>query len=148
MTNDADSNNNIKILVVDDEPDILLMLKSVLEQQSYYVKTFDKPIQALEHLRGRTIQYDLIITDYRMPGGMSGLDFARAIKDQNVAGGNKRNTKIFLITAYETTETSSAFSQALQSNLIDAVIKKPVSNSELINLVENTFLHNNGNNTH
>jgi CheY-like chemotaxis protein len=139
LTNNADNNNNsIKILVVDDEPDVLLVLKSVLEQQRYYVKTFDKPIQALEHFIGRTIQYDLIITDYRMPGDMSGLDFARAIKDHSITSGNRRKTKIFLITAYETAETSSAFSQALQSNVIDEVIKKPVSNSELINLVEKT----------
>ena len=140
MSNDADKNNDIKILVVDDEPDILLVLKSVLEQQRYYVKTFDKPIQALEHLRGRTIQYDLIITDYRMPGDMSGLDFARAIKDHSITSGNRRKTKIFLITAYETAETSSAFLQALQSNLIDEVIKKPVSNSELISIVEKTAI--------
>ena len=140
MSNDADKNNDIKILVVDDEPDILLVLKSVLEQQRYYVKTFDKPIQALEHLRGRTIQYDLIITDYRMPGDMSGLDFARAIRDHNIASGYRRKAKIFLITAYETAETSSAFLQALQSNLIDEVIKKPVSNSELISIVEKTAI--------
>ena len=134
--------------MIDDEPDILLMLKSVLEQQRYYVRTFDKPIQALEHFRDTSIQYDLIITDYRMPGGMSGLDFARAIKDHDAASGKRSKIKILMITAYETSETSSAFSHALQSHLIDEIIQKPISNSELIVIIEKTFLHNNSNNNH
>lgn len=71
------SSSNVKILLVDDQPDILLTFQTILEQHGYYVKTFDKPVSALEHLRDPTagIKYNLVIIDYRMPGGISGLDF-------------------------------------------------------------------------
>ncbi len=140
---DASNNNNIKILVIDDEPDILLVLKAVLEQEGHYVKTFDKPAQALAHIGSNAIQYDLVITDYRMTGGVSGLDLAQAIKDCDVSTGKRRKTKILLITAYETSKTSSIFSQALQTGLINGIIQKPVSNSELSAAIEKAFIHNN-----
>ena len=65
---------------MDDEPDILLGLSSLLERLGHYVKTFDNPVQALEHIASGDIDYDLVITDYRMPGGISGLDLAKRVK--------------------------------------------------------------------
>ena len=130
--------------MVDDEPDILLVLKAILEQQGHYVKTFDKSAQAIEHFRSNAIQYDLVIADYRMPGGTSGLDVAKEIKDRDLATSKRRKTKILLITAYETSESSSSiFSNALQSGIIDDVIQKPVSSNQLNAAIEKAFLHNN-----
>jgi CheY-like chemotaxis protein len=140
---DEEPSHNIKILIVDDQPDILLTFKAVLEQHGYYVKTFDKPARALEHLKDPSspIHYDLIITDYRMPGGISGLDLAKAIKDHDVTK-NKR-TKILLVTAYENGSSYNGFSEALASGLINEIIPKPVQNSKLIAVIEKIFLHNN-----
>jgi CheY-like chemotaxis protein len=44
------SNIKIRILVVDDEPDILLTLNAVLSGRGHHVKTFDNPAEALSHL--------------------------------------------------------------------------------------------------
>jgi CheY-like chemotaxis protein len=70
------SNSKIRILVVDDEPDILLGLNAVLRGRSHDVETFDNPSEALRHLTSGNgvTPYDLVITDYRMPAGVSGLD--------------------------------------------------------------------------
>jgi DNA-binding NtrC family response regulator len=64
------SDVKIRILVVDDEPDILLGLNALLERRGHYVKTFDKAASALEHLASDCAQYDFVITDYRksIPG--------------------------------------------------------------------------------
>jgi DNA-binding NtrC family response regulator len=73
------SNSKIRILVIDDEPDILLGLNAVLRGRSHYVETFDNCSEALRHLTSGNgvTPYDLVITDYRMPAGVSGLDLAK-----------------------------------------------------------------------
>src|ERR671919_1919504 len=89
--------SKIRILVVDDEPDILLGLNALLERRGHYVKAFDKAASALEHLASEGAQYDLVITDYRMPGGISGLDLAKGVKKDT----RRRKIKVFLITAFD-----------------------------------------------
>ena len=69
--------SKIRILVVDDEPDILLTLNAVLSRQGQYVKTFDNPEEALNHLTSSSnnndgdtpYYYDLVITDHRIHRG-------------------------------------------------------------------------------
>lgn len=59
------------VLLVDDEPGVLLALKLVLETLGFKIHEFQAPESALEYLRtGQAC--DLIICDYRMPG-ISGL---------------------------------------------------------------------------
>lgn len=67
-----------KILIVDDETDILEILQDLLEEEGYNVTTFENPNQAIEHLK--TNKYDLIISDIKMPG-MSGVEFLEVIKN-------------------------------------------------------------------
>jgi two-component system, cell cycle response regulator CpdR len=122
--------------VVDDEPDILLAISSILSGRGHYVKTFDKAASALEHLASEAAQYDLVITDYRMPGGITGLDLAKTVKK------HATKTKVFLISAFDVLSLPE-FSEALGSEMVDEVLQKPIPNDKLIAIVEKTFLHNN-----
>lgn len=132
------SNIKLRILVVDDEPDILLGLNAVLRGQSHTVKTFDNPSHALKHLTGsEATPYDLVITDYRMPGGLSGLDLAKRVKKYT-----RRKTKVFLMTGFDVLSLRE-FSDALTSEIIDEIIQKPFSNDKLIAIIEKSFLHHN-----
>ncbi len=55
-----------RILVVDDEPDINLTIKTALEEEnSFEVDTFDDPVIALDNFRKGV--YDLLILDIKMP---------------------------------------------------------------------------------
>jgi two-component system cell cycle response regulator CpdR len=123
-------------MVVDDEPDILLAMSSILWCRGHYVKTFDKAASALEHLSSEALQYDLVITDYRMPGGISGLDLAKIIKKY------ARKTKVFLMTAFDIS-SSLEFSEASESKIVDEVLQKPIPNDKLIAIIEKNFLHKN-----
>ena len=127
---------NIRILLVDDEPDILLAMSSILSARGHYVKTFVKAAAALEHLGSKTAQYDLVITDYRMPGGITGLDLARTIKK------HARKTKVFLMTSFDISSLPESI-DALESRIVDEALKKPISNEKLISIIEKNFLHNN-----
>jgi two-component system, cell cycle response regulator CpdR len=122
--------------VVDDEPDILLAMSSILTGRGHYVKTFDKAASALEHIVSEATQYDLAITDYRMPGGITGIDLAKIVKKHT------RKTKVFLITAFDISALPE-LSEALESKVVDKVLQKPIPNDKLIAIIEKTLLHNN-----
>ncbi len=57
--------NQKNIAIVDDEPTILNLLKSLLEKGNYRVSTFDNPVAALPRLS--TGEYDMILLDIQMP---------------------------------------------------------------------------------
>lgn len=68
-----------RILVVDDEGDILTALKSYLEGSlDADVVTAPSGVQALKELGVASV--DLIVSDYRMPG-MDGIEFLRKARD-------------------------------------------------------------------
>jgi two-component system cell cycle response regulator CpdR len=136
----ATSNGHIRVLVVDDEPDILLGLNALLRGRSHYVKTFDSSSEALMHLTDSNKvnnHYDLVITDYRMPGGISGLDLAKRVKEHT-----RRKTKVFLMTAFDVSSLTE-FDEALESEMVDEILQKPIPNGKLIAIIEKSFLHNN-----
>ena len=138
-----------KILVVDDEPDILLTLNAILSDQGHYVKTFDNPTEALSHLTNSnneviTPYYDLIITDYRMPGsGITGLDLAKRVKKYSSEKGTK--TKVFLMSAsVNAWSLPEEFIEALKPEIVDEIIQKPISSDKLIAIIEKSFFYTNG----
>ena len=135
------SNIKIRILVVDDERDILLGLNALLRRQSHYVKTIDNSLEALNHLTSNNgaTSYDLVITDYRMPGGISGLDLAKWVKERT-----RRKTKVFLMTAFDMSSVPE-FGEALESKIIDELVQKPIPNDKLISIIEKSFLQHNKN---
>jgi PAS domain S-box-containing protein len=67
------------ILYVDDDEMIAFLMERLLQREGYRVTVFTHAAKALAAVRDRAEPFDLVITDYNMPG-MSGLDFARAVK--------------------------------------------------------------------
>ena len=143
------SNTKIRILVVDDEPDILLTLNAVLSGRGHYVKTFDNPAEALSHLTSSgnnngdtSYYYDLVITDHRMPGsGISGLDLAKRVKEYNTR--TRGRTKVFLMSgSFNESSLPEEFREGLKSGIVDEFIQKPISNDKLIAIIEKSFSHN------
>ena len=66
-----------KILLADDEEDILRMVKDYLEMEEYLVYTAKNGREALEKI---AVQPDLILLDINMPD-MDGLEVCRKIRD-------------------------------------------------------------------
>ncbi len=75
-----------KIVVVDDDHDLLYTIKSLLEYpgKNYDVKTFDRGIKCLEHLKKETP--DIILTDIMMPE-MNGWELIHKIKQSPILKG-------------------------------------------------------------
>jgi DNA-binding NtrC family response regulator len=69
----------MKILLVDDEPEILDELRDVLSRRGHTVMCVDGAMAAI-HTLGRNGPFDVLLTDIRMPDG-SGIDVVRACLD-------------------------------------------------------------------
>ena len=67
-----------KVLIVDDEVDVLDLCRRVLEVEGYQVTTAQNGQEAVDIAREQS--FDLLLTDIKMPG-LSGLEVAQAIKE-------------------------------------------------------------------
>ena len=87
------SNKNKKLLIVDDESDIILPIKIGLEDNGFEVDTFSEPLLALSNFKANS--YALVILDIKMPD-MNGLQLYREMRkiDEKI--------KVFFFTATET----------------------------------------------
>ena len=108
-------------MVIDDELDICIMLKVVLEQNEFIVDYYYNPILALDEFKSEF--YDLIILDIQMPD-INGFQFFREIKKRDV------KAKICFLTVSE-----SLFDVAYKFSPVYTFIRKPLENKELIRIV-------------
>ena len=69
------------ILVVDDDPDIGIMIKTMLEYHGYTVVVTDRPEKAEDLLRSR--HFDLLIMDMLL-SGMNGMDICSRVKQNEM----------------------------------------------------------------
>lgn len=68
-----------RVLLVDDEEDIVQSLKRLLERLGYMVTEVTRAGEAMKMIQEENRNFDLVITDLVMPG-MSGLDLAQELK--------------------------------------------------------------------
>ncbi len=100
MTTDKEKNNKKKILIVDDETDVCLTLKVVLEGTGFKVDTFVDPTLALENFKSS--RYDLLILDIKMPV-MNGFQLYAQMKKIDL------NIKALFLTALTDLQEYDAF---------------------------------------
>lgn len=112
-----------KILIVDDDNVTLSILKQVLYKANHDVTTAIDGEEAIQHVR--TTSYDIIITDFNMPG-MNGIELTKEILKINP------QAVIILITAYISVKA------ALESIKLGAFdyLTKPVDKEELLLSIE------------
>lgn len=65
------------VMYVDDDEALVFLVQRLLRRRGYEVTGFTDPRQATEALRAAPARYDLLVTDYNMPG-FSGLELVRA----------------------------------------------------------------------
>jgi two-component system response regulator PilR (NtrC family)/two-component system response regulator AtoC len=89
------------LLIVDDEPDILLVMSANLRKEGYEVETASDGVEALRKLEGR--DYDAIIIDHQMPR-LTGMEFLERIRGGRLAGPDRNDIPVIVVTAYGSIE--------------------------------------------
>ena len=101
-----------RILVVDDEPNMLRLLKTILmDKTGYEVTTTNNPLEVSKLLQEG--HYDLVVTDLKMPL-VDGIDLIGIVKNIDAT------MPIIVITAYGTIETAE---EAIQKGAYDFITK-------------------------
>ena len=58
---------NSTIAVIDNDNDIVSLFKEALELSGYNVTAFTDPIKAFNHIKQQPKEYELVLSDYKMP---------------------------------------------------------------------------------
>ncbi|MHC1742497.1 MAG: sigma-54-dependent transcriptional regulator [Syntrophobacteraceae bacterium] len=114
----------VKILVIDDEKDMLLLLQRILsDKTSYQVTLTDDPTRVVDLLKEST--FDVVFTDLKMPN-INGIQVLEAVKakDPGIA--------VILMTAYGTIESAI---EATRKGATD-YITKPFRKERILHVLE------------
>lgn len=112
------------VMYVDDDEALVFLVQRLLRRQGYQVSGFNNPHLAIEALEKHPQDYDLVVTDYNMPG-FCGVDLVRAAKHI------RPDLPVALASGYITTEIEEA---ALTEGA-DALVYKPNDAQELCDTV-------------
>ena len=121
-----------KVLVVDDDPDILDAVSMILESRGYQVVTARDGIEALATLKAETP--DLMILDLLMPK-MDGFAVLRELQDGRWS--NYRQTPILVLSSIREEASRRRYELETATQLdVDDYVEKPISPDILLERVE------------
>ncbi|MCK9420815.1 MAG: sigma-54 dependent transcriptional regulator [Nitrospirae bacterium] len=131
------------LLIVDDEPDILLVMSANLKKEGYEVETAEDGIAALKKLEGR--DFDAIIVDHQMPR-LTGMEFLRQFLGEQHSGRSRPDIPVIVVTAYGTIEMAvkamkdgaySYLTKPIQYEDLSLQVKNAVERRRLSQEIEN-----------
>ena len=73
------SGSGRRLLYLDDDESLVSLVKRLMERRGFRVSGYTQQCDALNALRAEPAAFDLVVTDYNMPG-ISGLEVAREIR--------------------------------------------------------------------
>ncbi|MDQ4015523.1 MAG: response regulator [Thermoproteota archaeon] len=127
IKNDDDNGRPLtRLLIVDDDPDIVQVLKLGLLNNGFLVDGFTNPEEALQSFKSNANNFCVVVSDVRMPE-LSGIQLARKLKEVNPG------IKVVLMTAFEIRDNE--FSKVFPSTSIDGFVQKPIGIRELTNKI-------------
>lgn len=115
------SNENLKILVVDDEKSFVMLIVKILQGEGYKVKGVTDPYEALKEID--SFMPNIVITDLKMPE-MDGVTLLEQAKNKNA------DIDFIVITAFATIDTAVS---AMKKGASD-YITKPLDSPDQIRL--------------
>jgi CheY-like chemotaxis protein len=118
--------NELNLMLVEDDPDVLLTFKNILRSHGYNVDAFTNSYEALKHfIKLNRPYYHLVVADIRM-AGMNGIQLYQKLKciDDEV--------RIVFITALDAAEELVSILPNLKPSQI---VRKPIRNEDFMNTI-------------
>lgn len=121
---------NEKILLIEDEPDIVKLVKRVLEDLGYKIDSFHDAESAINHIENNIIKYDLLLSDIVLPG-IKGIELSKILKNKF------HELKIILMSGYPDDQINK-----IDSDLTINYLQKPFSPTILSILIRKVLDEN------
>ena len=119
------------IMLIDDDPDILLTYKSILIEENCNIETFTDAQEALNHFaEANHSYYDLVLLDIRMPG-INGLQLYYKLKAINMA------VKIMFVSALDAADELISMLPGVKVDY--DIIRKPVNRENFVNKIKSVL---------
>ncbi len=115
-----------RVMVIEDDQEMRLLLEDFIQEEGYEVRSTDNGSEAFRILAKD--EFDLIITDVRMPG-LSGLDILPGIRKL------QPHSAIIVITAFGSEEV---YTRAIERGA-DGYLEKPISLEQLRIMIKNVI---------
>ncbi|MFN8009020.1 MAG: response regulator [Terriglobia bacterium] len=120
---------NKDVLIVDDEPQMLIAMNDTIKRDGLSIVTASSGVDALDRLKNE--QFRLVITDLRMPV-ITGLDLLREVKSSSP------RTQVVLVTAHGSVSNAV---EAMKLGAFDYLLK-PFSTTDLKGVVQRAIKKN------
>jgi len=115
--------HHIKVLVVDDDPQVCKTVGLILQEHGYAVQSYSQPRQAVQSVRKTA--YDIALVDIKMPD-MDGIEVVQKVKDEDA------RISILVMTAYPDVQTAA---ETMRLGARD-YLTKPFKEEQLLEAVE------------
>ena len=112
-----------RILIIDDEEDITISLRTVLEEYGFKTDSYTDPVLALKNFKSG--QYDLVILDIKMPVSNGFLLYQKIINVDS-------NVKICFLTATEYFREEIRKEHGFDEFDQELFLRKPIEIQELV----------------
>jgi two-component system alkaline phosphatase synthesis response regulator PhoP len=120
-----------KILVIDDDPDFLYAVRTVLEGEDFEVETATTPEEGIGKVE--SIEPDLVVLDVLMPANYEGFEVARAIREEH----NLVELPILMLTAvHGVKKVPYRFAPDEEYLPVDVFMDKPIEPTVLVETIE------------
>jgi DNA-binding response OmpR family regulator len=127
-------NKKKRVLIVDDEPDVTLVLKQVLDENGFEADSYDEPRLALNNFKAN--MYDLLLLDIKMPD-INGLDLYQEMRKID------EKAKVCFLTASEMFYEKFRKEEPYSKFDKELFIAKPIENEELLDLLNKVINNSN-----
>ncbi len=116
----------LRIMAIDDEPQIVELIGLMLGSLGHHVESFSDPKEALERIKDEF--FDLVLTDLGMPG-VSGWEIASSIRSSSP------KTFVVMMTGWG----ASFKEKDLKDKGIDALLTKPFRLNDILEVISRLF---------